>query len=406
MGGPYSITAADVEAAARRIAGDVVRTHSEHSVTLSHVTGADVIVKFENLQFTASFKDRGAASKLRSLTPEERERGVVAVSAGNHAQGVAYHGGRLEIDTTIVMPATAPYTKVRHTRDHGAHVELAGATLAEAAQRAEEIRRDEGRVLVHPYDDPEVMAGQGTVGLELLEDHPDLEVVVVPVGGGGLIAGMATILKDRRPGVTVVGVQSETYPAMARALAGEPFESSSADSLADGIAVKHPGVLTMPIVRDLVDEILVVPESRIEEAVVLYAEIEKTVAEGAGAAALAALLHRPDLFRGRCTAVVLSGGNIDSRLLASVLLRGLVRDGRVSALRIHLDDLPGQLAPVLAKLADLGANVIEIDHRRLFEPFGPRRVDVDVVIETGDGAHTARVVQGLLEAGYEVERLG
>ncbi|MCU0272194.1 MAG: threonine ammonia-lyase [Acidimicrobiales bacterium] len=402
---PLSVGPEDVEAAAARIADDVVRTHSEHSRTLSELTGAHLVVKFENLQFTGSFKDRGSANRLRLLTPEERQRGVVAASAGNHAQGVAYHGGRLGIATTIVMPTSAPFTKVRHTRGHGATVEVVGRTLAESALRAEEIARTEGRVLVPAYDDPGVIAGQGTVGLELLEDHPDLDTIVVPVGGGGLIAGIATIVKAARPDIRVIGVQSERYPSMVAALKGEPFETNSVDTLADGIAVKRAGHHTVPIVRALVDDIVVVPERRIEEAVVLFAEIEKTVAEGAGGVGLAAMLHEPERFRGANVAVVLSGGNIDSRLLASVLLRGLVRDGRIATLRIHIDDLPGQLAPVLTALAESGANVMEVEHRRLFEPFTPRRVDVDVVIETSDGQHTQQVIDTLRAQGFDVERL-
>jgi threonine dehydratase len=401
---PLAVTAADVEAAADRIRDDVVRTPSSHSRTLSTLTGASVVVKFENLQFTASFKDRGAANRLRTLTDDERRRGVVAASAGNHAQGVAYHGGRLGVDTTIVMPTTAPFTKIRHTRGHGARVELAGRTLAESSARAREIVESEGRVLVPAYDDPAIIAGQGTAGLELLEDHPELDTIIVPVGGGGLIAGIATIVKARRPDIRVIGVQTERYPAMVAAVRGEPFETDSVDTLADGIAVKQPGRFTVPIVRALVDDLVVVPERRIEEAVVLFAEIEKTITEGAGAVGLAAMLHEPERFQGRCVGIVLSGGNIDSRLLAQVLLRGLVRDGRIAELRVHIDDLPGQLAPVLQFLADAGANVVEVQHRRLFEPFTPRRVDVDVVIETADAHHTDQVVAGLRDAGFDVER--
>ncbi|MEM7284767.1 MAG: threonine ammonia-lyase [Actinomycetota bacterium] len=398
----HAVTAAAVVDAAEAIRGDVVHTRSTHSRTLSSITGADVVVKFENDQFTGSFKDRGAANHLRSLPPDVRERGVVAMSAGNHAQGVAYHAGRLGIAATIVMPASAPFTKVTQTAGHGARVEQRGATLAEAAAAARALVDETGATWVHPYDDPAVIAGQGSVAVELLADHDDLDTIVVPTGGGGLLAGVAAFARARRPDLEILGVQSRTYPGMVAALAGERLTPGPHDTLADGIAVKEPGALTVPIVRDLVDDVLTVDEQTIEQAVALFLEIEKTVAEGAAAAALAALLDHPDRFVGKRVALVLSGGNIDTRVLASVLMRQLVHSGRITTLRISLSDQPGQLAPVVATIADQGANVIEIDHRRIFDPVSARATNVDVVVETRDPAHTARLVASLEALGHRV----
>lgn len=401
-----AVSADDVRKAAERIAGDVVRTPSAESKTLSALTGLDVVVKFENLQFTASFKDRGAANKLHQLTDAEREAGVLAVSAGNHAQSVAYHATRLGIAATIVMPASAPFTKVANTEALGAEVVQAGATFADAAAVAERLVRERGLTMVHPYDDPAVIAGQGTVAVELLDDVDGIDTLLVPVGGGGLLAGIAAYARAERPDIELVGVQSEVYPGMIAALAGRELEPPRAETLADGIAVKTPGRLTVPMVRDLADEVLAVPEAAIERAVSLYLEIEKTVVEGAGAVGLAAVLEDPDRWRGKRVGLILSGGNIDTRVLASVLMRELVHSGRITTVRISLPDLPGSLAPVLSTVAAGGANVIEIDHRRLFDPISARATNVDVVIETRDRLHTATVLATLQQAGYQAEILG
>ena len=392
---------ADV-AAARRIEGAVERTPSARSRTLSDITGAEVVVKFENLQFTGSFKDRGAANRLLVLSQEERRRGVVAVSAGNHAQGVAYHAARLGIPATIVMPLTAPLTKVANTERLGAAVVQSGATLAEAALAVDELL-GEGRTLVHPYDDPFVVAGQGTVGLELLADHPDLEVVVVPVGGGGLCTGIALAAAELAPRCRVVGVQTELYPQLVARLTGRPLPTGQARStLADGIAVKAPGAIALHHLPRLGVELVTVSEAGIEQAVGLYLEVEKTVAEGAGAVALAALLEHPDRFRGRRTGLILSGGNIDLRLLSSVGLRSLVRQGRLTHLRVETDDLPGNLARVATLIGDEGGNLVEVTHERLLGAVPPRRVDIDLLVETRDRGHLVRIVDRLRGQGLAV----
>jgi len=397
-----AVTAADVLDAAERIADDVVRTRSAVSRTLSAITGATVVVKFENEQFTGAFKDRGAANRLRLLDDDQRQRGVIALSAGNHAQGVAYHAGRFAIPATIVMPATAPFTKVRDTEAHGARVVQVGATLAEAAAALADLEAETGAVRVHPYDDPAVIAGQGTVAVEMLADHPDLDALVVPTGGGGLLAGMATHARAVVSDVELIGVQSAVYPGMVEALAGRTLDPPAADTLADGIAVKTPGELTVPIVADLVDDVITVEEATIERAMALFLEIEKTVAEGAAAAALAALLEDPDRFRGRRVGVVLSGGNVDTRVLASVLMRELVHSGRILTLRIAIADSPGRLAPVIEVVAAAGANIVEIDHRRLFDPISARSTAVDLVLEVRDDRHGAAVVAALDDAGHTV----
>ncbi|MCB0966443.1 MAG: threonine ammonia-lyase [Ilumatobacter sp.] len=404
MSEPLAITADDVATAAERIAGDVERTPVAESRTLSAVTGAEVIVKFENLQFTASFKDRGAANKLRTLTADERACGVIALSAGNHAQGVAYHAGRLDIPATIVMPASAPFAKVANTEALGAEVVQAGTTFAEAAETADELAAERGLTWVHPYNDPAVIAGQGTVGIELLDAIDDLDTILVPVGGGGLISGIATWVKAHRPEVEIVGIQSETYPGMLAALAGDELAPSRADTIADGIAVKQPGSLTVPIVRELVDDVIAVPETTIERSISLFLEIEKTVAEGAGAAGLAALLEHPDRWAGKRVALVLTGGNIDTRVLASVLLREMAHSGRITSLRIAVSDTPGQLAPLVTAIASAGANVVEIEHRRLFDPISARATNIDVMLETRDARHADRVVAAIEAKGYRVVR--
>ncbi|MEA3215861.1 MAG: threonine dehydratase [Acidimicrobiia bacterium] len=397
------VTWSDVEAAARRLAGVVDRTPSAPSRTLSGITGAEVVVKFENLQFTGSFKDRGAANRLMLLSPEERARGVVAVSAGNHAQGVAYHAARLGVSATILMPVTAPLAKVANTARLGARIVQHGATLAEAMERLPELQ-EEGRILIHPYDDPAVIAGQGTVGLELLTDHPDLDVVVVPVGGGGLISGITVAAHHLAPSCQVVGVQAAGYAYMAAALnaAGMP-PLPSGHSIADGIAVKSPGVIARKILSNHGIEVLTVPEARLEEAIGLLLEVEKTVSEGAGAASLAALLDKPDRFAGRKVGIVLSGGNIDPRVLSSVILRSLVRQGRLTRMRVETDDLPGNLARIAATIGRLGGNLIEVTHQRLLSAVPVRRVDIDLLVETLDAEHLARICIALEGQGDAVD---
>jgi threonine dehydratase len=396
------IEADDVRRAAATIADDIVRTPAAHSKTLSALTGAEVVVKFENLQFTASFKDRGSANKLHQLSDDERSAGVIAMSAGNHAQGVAYHAGRMGIPATIVMPRSAPFTKVANTEALGAEVVQDGSTLADAAFTAERISRSKGLTWVHPYDDRWVISGQGTVALELLEDFHDLDAMLVPVGGGGLIGGIATYAKAVRPDIEIVGIQSEAFTAMVAAFRGEPHEFTPAYTLADGIAVKDPGELTVPIVRALVDDMITVEETTIERAVAMFLEIEKTVSEGAGAVGLAALLEHPDRWRGKRVGLVLAGGNIDTRVLTSVLMKELVHTGRITTLRVTLPDFPGQLAPVVSVVATSGANIIEIDHRRLFDPISARVTNVDLVMETRGPDHAREVVEAIEKAGFVV----
>jgi threonine dehydratase len=391
--------------AARRIGELVERTPSARSRTLSAITGAEVVVKFENLQFTGSFKDRGAANRLLALDPGQRRRGVVAASAGNHAQGVAYHAQRLGVPATIVMPVTAPLTKVANTIQLGATVLQHGATVSEAAVLVEELRAG-GLTVVHPYDDPLVVAGQGTVALELLADHPDLEVVVVPVGGGGLCTGVALAVSALAPACRVVGVQAEQYPHLICELEGRPLPvAAPGNSLADGIAVKRPGAIALRQLPRLGVELTTVSEARIEEAVGLLAEVEKTVAEGAGAVPLAALLQWPDLFRGRRVGLVLSGGNIDPRLLSSVVLRSLVRQGRLTHMRVETDDLPGSLGRIATAVGEAGGNLVEVAHERLLRAVPARRVDVDLLVETLDAAHLGRVVARLRQDGHAVALL-
>jgi threonine dehydratase len=398
--GDRSVTPEDVVAAAHLLEGQVVRTPFLPSTTLSRLLGAELFVKFENLQFTASFKDRGARCRLERLSPEERRRGVVALSAGNHAQGVAYHAGRLGIPATVVMPTTTPNVKVRQTEQLGARVVQEGTDVAACEEATARLVAEEGLTLVHPYDDPDVIAGQGTVGLEILEEGIDLDALVVPVGGGGLVAGVATITKARRPELEVIGVQVQGWDGLAARGSGHP--PGGGPTLADGIAVKHPGRITGAIVDRLVDDVVVVAEASIEHAVVLYLEIEKTVSEGAGAAALAAVVEHGERFAGRRVGLVLSGGNIDSRLLSSVILRGLVRQGRMAHLRIEADDLPGSLASVTAIIGRAGADVIEVSHQRLLPGLPVRRVDIDVLVETRGAGHTDRLLAALTEAGHRV----
>jgi threonine dehydratase len=390
----------DVRAAAARIAGAVVHPPCLRSETLSRIAKADIWLKFENLQFTASFKERGALNTLLQLDAEERRRGVIAMSAGNHAQGVAYHAGRLGIPATIVMPAFTPNTKVTHTRGHGAKVVLHGNTLAEAGIEAHRIAAAEKLVFVHPYDDPRIIAGQGTIALEMLQDVPELDTVVAPVGGGGMIAGCAVAARGLKPDLKVFGVETAGYSAMRQQFAGEPV-TAGGDTIAEGIAVRDIGELPLKICRALLDKVVSVDEVAIEHAISLLLEVEKTVVEGAGAAGLAALLAYPELFHGRRVGLVLSGGNIDTRLLASVLLRGLVRDGRIVQLRLMIGDAPGQLARVATVIGKLGGNIVEVQHQRLFGVVA-KATELDVTVETRDRAHVRELVAGLEAEGFKV----
>jgi threonine dehydratase len=398
------VTLDDVRQAARRIAGKVVRTPCLRSETLSRIAKAEVWVKFENLQFTASFKERGALNTLLQLTPEERKRGVIAMSAGNHAQGVAYHAGRLGIPATIVMPSFTPNTKVTHTRGHGATVVLHGDTLSEAATEAHRLADEQKLVFVHPYDDPRIIAGQGTIALEMLEDAAELDTIVAPVGGGGMIAGCAVAARGLKPAIKVIGVETLGYSAMRQLLANEPVQAGG-DTIAEGIAVRDIGTLPLDLCRMLLDRVVSVDEVEIEDAIALLLEVEKTVAEGAGAASLAALLAHPALFAGRKVGLVLSGGNIDTRLLASVLMRGLVRDGRIVRLRLRITDAPGQLAKVATIIGKAGGNIVEVQHGRLFGGVVAKAADLDVTVETRDRAHIGELVSGLQAGGFTMRVL-
>ncbi|MFZ5609369.1 MAG: threonine ammonia-lyase [Pseudomonadota bacterium] len=399
-----AVTLSDIRAAAANLAGAVRRTPCELSQTLSHIAGCTLYLKFENLQFTASFKERGALNKLLSLNEAERRRGVVAMSAGNHAQGVAYHASRLGIPATIVMPIGTPLVKIQHTQAFGAHVEVVGDKLEDAAAHARAIAEREGRVFVHPFDDPHIIAGQGTIALEMLEDQPEIEILVVPIGGGGLIAGMAAAAKGLRPDVTVMGVQAELYPAVHAALKGGEA-GTGGDSLAEGIAVKYPGAVTLAMIRRLVDDILLVKEAALEHAVSLLLNVEKTVVEGAGAAGLAAVLSHPERFAGKRVGLVLSGGNIDSRLLSSILMRDLIREGRIARLRLTMRDLPGQLLKATQVISDHGGNIIDVHHNRYFLNLPAKGTYCDVEIEARDRHQIDAIVEGLDAAGFKVQTL-
>ncbi len=394
-----SISLKDVQSAAAILSGKIVLTPFSHSQILSKITGAEVFLKFENHQFTASFKERGALNKLVSLSASERRRGVIAMSAGNHAQAVAYHAKRLGISTTIVMPRLTPNVKVERTRALGAEVILHGKGLDEARQFTENLMEERKLCLIHPYDDEKVIAGQGTLALEMINAEPDLEVLVIPVGGGGLIAGNAIASKAIRPEIEVIGVQSARFPAMCQALNGLPIHCEEM-SVAEGIAVQEPGRRTLPIIREHVDEIFLVEEKEIEAAVLLFLEVEKTVVEGAGAVGLAALLNHPARFKGKKIALILSGGNIDMLALSSIIQRGLVRSGRIIRLRIGVPDVPGGLADVTAILKKMNANVIEINHQRMFTSLPLRSVEVEFIIETLGRTHREEILYALQEANY------
>jgi threonine dehydratase len=397
-------TMADVLAAADRIHGQVVATPCLHSRTLSALTGAEIHVKFENFQFTASFKERGALNALLQLDARARRRGVVTVSAGNHGQALAYHARRLAIPATVVMPRYTPFVKVEQTRAHGAVVVLEGEALTQSFEHARGLAATRRLTFVHPFDDADVIAGQGTVALEMLETAPGLDTLVVPVGGGGLVSGMAIAAKARDPKLEIVGVQSSSYPSMRAALHGRAI-SGERNTIAEGIAVKSAGRLTRRLVRRLVDAIEVVDEPELERALTLYLNVEKTVAEGAGAAALAAVLANPARYRGRKVGLVLSGGNIDPNLLASVIVRDLVRQQRIVSMRMTMPDRPGYLARISQVVADLGANVLQVDHRRLSVSLPARSATLELTFEARSAAHAAEVVAALRGTGLDPEIL-
>jgi threonine dehydratase len=395
------VTPADVRAAATTIASAVSATPCNESRTLSEICGCKIWLKFENLQFTSTFKERGALNRLNALSAEERRHGVIAMSAGNHAQGVAYHARRLRIPATIVMPVGTPMVKVENTRRHGAEVIISGTTLEEAGAFARKHGQAHGMTMIHPYDDPLIMAGQGTIALEMLEAVEPLDTLVVPVGGGGLISGMAVAARSLRPALRIVGVQAELYPSMYNAIKHGHLPMRG-DTLAEGIAVKSPGKLTTEIIRGLVDDIVLVTEAEIECAVATLINIEKTVVEGAGAAGLAAVRANPALFAGRNVGLVLTGGNIDTRLIASVLTRELAREGRLTQLSLDIVDRPGQLAAVAALLAEASANIIEVSHQRTFSDLPAKATLLQLVIETRDRAHLEDVLTKLSAAGLDV----
>jgi threonine dehydratase len=399
-----AVTIADIEAARALIKGQVMRTPMLPAPRLSAMTGASVFVKYENLQVTNSFKDRGALNKLSSLTADERARGVIAMSAGNHAQAVACHAARLKIRATIVMPVTTPAIKVAATKAFGADVQLVGESVTEAQVRVEELVREHRYTQVHPYDDARIIAGQGTVALEMLEDVPDLDCIVIPIGGGGLISGNAIAAKAIKPGIEVVGVEAELYPSMWNEIhqGGKP---AGGPTLAEGIAVKKITGATIPIVRSLVSEILLVDEPHLERAVNAYVTAQKSVAEGAGAAGLAALLAHPQRFRGKRVGLILSGGNIDPRILASITVRELEREDRIVSLRLSLIDRPGMLGMIATRLGALGANILEVDHKRLFLDVPAKGARLDVTVETRDAAHVAEILAALDKDGFSPERI-
>ncbi len=396
----------DIELAALRLRGAIAPTPVVAAPALSALAGAEILLKLETQHRTGSFKERGALNKLLSLDKAARQRGVVAMSAGNHAQGVAYHASRLSIPARIVMPEGTPFIKIERTEAFGAKVLLKGAGLVAAREAAAALAREEGLVFVHPYDDPAVIAGQGTIALELLAERRDFDAVVVPVGGGGLVSGIAVALKAQRPQIEIIGVQSSLYPSMARLMGGrDESPLPELPTLAEGIAVKEPGELTREIVKALVSDILLVDEAAIEVATLALLERQKLVVEGAGAAGLAALLSSPQKFAGRRVAVIVSGGNIDSRLLASILMRGLVREGRFVRLRAELPDVPGALSRISGVIGKRGGNIVEVHHQRLFHDVSVKRAELDIVVETQNRRHVEELIEALLVAGFPTRLL-
>jgi threonine dehydratase len=396
-------TIEDIRAAEGRITGSVVRTPMLKSRTLSEIIGAEVWLKFENLQFTAAYKERGALNKLLQLTPKERKRGVIAASAGNHAQAVAYHGDRLGIPTVIVMPEPTPTIKVTQTAGHGAEVILHGPMFDDAYTYARQLEREKGYVFVHPFDDPQIIAGAGTLGIEMLEDAPDLDTIVVPIGGGGLMSGVSIAARSIKPDIELIGVEAELYPSMKCAVDGCKLPLGG-DTLAEGIAVKEPGKLTSQILKEMVNSIQLVPEREIERAVAMLVGIEKTVVEGAGASGLAALLAEPERYAGKKVATLLCGGNLDTHLLANVLVRDLVRQGRIARLHIAAQDRPGALAAITAKFHEAGVNIIEINHSRVFSRLPAKDTMIEVECEARDAQSIEDVIGRLEKAGFQVER--
>jgi len=399
-----TLTFAQIEAAAGRIAGHIERTPCRLSKTLSRITGAEVWVKFENLQFTAAYKERGALNKLLQLTEEQGRRGVIAASAGNHSQGLAYHAARLGVPVTIVMPKATPFVKVQQTRDFGAEVVIEGEGYDEAQALAVRLCEERNLTFIHPFNDIDVMAGQGTIALEMLEDAPDLEILPVPIGGGGLISGVATAAKHLRPDIRIFGVEPASFPSFTARMRGMNTPNGG-QTIAEGIAVKRVGDLGYAITRPLIEDVLLIEEPHFERGIALYANVEKVVSEGAGAASLAALLAYPNLFKDRKVGLILTGGNIDTRLLASVLTRELVREERLVSLRIVGDDRPGLLANVSTVIGMMGANIIEVAHNRLALDVPAKGAEFDLLIETRDARHTDEVVEALRERGYPPRRI-
>jgi len=399
---PADLTIDDVRAAEARIEGAVVKTPMMHSITLSEITGAEIWLKFENLQFTAAYKERGALNALLQLTEEQRRRGVIAASAGNHSQGLSYHGTRLGVPVTIVMPRTTPTVKVMQTESVGGNVVLEGETFDDAHAHARELEKERGLTFVHPFDDPHIAAGQGTVALEMLAVKPDLDCLVTPIGGGGLISGMATVARATNPDIEVVGVQAGLFPSMFAKIKGEERDCGG-DTLAEGIAVKRPGAFTSKVIAEKVDDILLVDEPALEKAVALLLQIEKTVVEGAGAAGLAAVLSNPERFKGKTIGLVLCGGNIDTRLLANVLLRDLARQGRLARLRVTLQDRPGALFKVMRLFDAHNVNIIEIYHQRIFTTLPAKGLITDIECEARDAEQVENLVISLRENGYTVQ---
>jgi threonine dehydratase len=393
----------DVRAAAARLQGQVLATPCVESRTLSHILGAQVFLKFENLQFTASFKERGACNKLAQLTAAERRRGVVAMSAGNHAQGVAYHAQRLGLRAVIVMPCFTPGVKVERTRSFGAEFFRHGETLEEASAHATRLAREQGLVFVHPYDDEAIVAGQGTVGLEMLEAVPELDTIVAAVGGGGLVGGIAVVAKALKPGIEVIGVQTLRFPSMYNAVKHEHLPQG-VSSIAEGIAVGTPGAVTQAIVERHVDDLVLVDEGDIEQAIVMLLEIEKTLVEGAGAAPLAAMLKDQARWRGKRVGLVLSGGNIDPMLLAAIIERGMVRAGRLARIRVSARDVPGSLARITGILSEVGANIDEVHHQRAFTLLAAQNVEVELVLQTRGRDHIEAVLAALRQAGFPAQQ--
>jgi threonine dehydratase len=398
------VTLADIEKARHTISGQVLRTPLLPAPPLSALTGANVFVKYENLQVTNSFKERGACVKLAALSVEERRRGVIAMSAGNHAQAVAYHARRLAVPATIVMPVTTPFVKIKATEKLSATVILDGETVAEAQTRAEAIASAQDLVWVHPYDDPLIIAGQGTIALEMLEDCAELDVLVVPIGGGGLVAGCAIAARAKKPSIEIIGVEAALYPSMWNAIYQGDRPCGGA-TLAEGIAVKNVGRITLPVVRELVADIVLVDEVQIERAVNAFLTLQKAMAEGAGAAGLAAMLTEPRRFRGRKVGLILCGGNIDPRILASIMVRELERDDRIVSFRLTIPDRPGILGQIATLLGAFGANILSVDHHRLFLDIPAKGAKLDVTVETRDAAHAEEIFRAFAVAGYQPVRM-